>query len=163
MQKRARLASTLGLGGLIAVAVTTAAFAQADTGPPRWAANLVRKQLVILHGIPAPYGEMQDRTPDTFQKIRQGQIIFDERCSSCHGWTGHGGGPEAFALVPAPADLAWLSGPPKQRSKPYMYWAIAEGGSQFESDMPAYKQHLTDQEIWAVIAYVSAGMPRATP
>lgn len=163
MRRPAKLRSMVGLSAMVATALATAAFAQADTGPPRWAASLMRKQLVILYGVPAPYGEMQDRIPDTFQKIRQGQIIFDERCSTCHGWTGHGGGPEALALVPAPADLAWLSGPPKQRSKPYMYWAIADGGSQFESDMPAYKQHLSDQEIWAVIAYVSAGMPRATP
>lgn len=163
MQRAVRLSLIATSGAMVAAAVATLALAQADTGPPRWAANLVRKQLVILHGIPAPYGDLQDRSPDTIQKIRQGQVIFDQRCSLCHGWTGHGAGPEAFALVPAPADLAWLSGPPKQRSRAYMYWAIAEGGSQFESDMPAYKNYLSEQEIWAVTAYVSAGMPRATP
>ena len=41
---------------LLAAAIITvpiaAAFAQSDEGPPRWAANIVRKQQVIMHGIP---------------------------------------------------------------------------------------------------------------
>ncbi len=41
-----------------------------------------------------------------------------------------------------------------------MYWTIAEGGRQFDSDMPAFKDRLSKQDIWAVIAYVRAGLPR---
>ena len=32
-----------------------AAAAQSDQGPPRWAANIVRKQHVIMHGVPRAY------------------------------------------------------------------------------------------------------------
>ncbi|MBW0006871.1 MAG: c-type cytochrome, partial [Sphingomonas sp.] len=84
-------------------------------------------------------------------------------CTPCHGWTGQGGGPEAFALVPAPADLEWLAGAPKDKAEPYMYWSIAEGGRQFESEMPAFKDRMAKKDIWALIAYVRAGLPRATP
>lgn len=90
-------------------------------------------------------------------------MLFDQHCSACHGWSGHGSGPAAFALVPAPADLAWLSGPPKMKAKAYMYWATAEGGSEFQSDMPAYKSVLAPNDVWAIISYVSEGMPRASP
>jgi mono/diheme cytochrome c family protein len=76
---------------------------------------------------------------------------------------GHGGGPDAFALVPAPADLAWLSGSAKRSAQPYAYWAIAEGGADFQSDMPAFKKRLPSKDIWAVIAYIQAGMPHASP
>ena len=31
----------------------TASAAQPDEGPPRWAANIARKQQVIMHGLPA--------------------------------------------------------------------------------------------------------------
>jgi mono/diheme cytochrome c family protein len=89
--------------------------------------------------------------------------VFDRQCSSCHGWTGQGTGPEAFALVPAPADLEWLARTPKTKADPYMYWAIAEGGREFESDMPAFKRTLSKRDIWAVIAYIRAGLPRKTP
>jgi|SRR6476661_8653461 len=133
---------------------------QSDQGPPRWAANIARKQFVIMSGIPAPYTAARDPAPDTIEKVRRGRMLFDNNCTSCHGWTGNGGGPEAFALVPAPADLEWLTRSPKERSEAYMNWTIAEGGRQFDSDMPAFKERLSKEDIWAVIAYIRAGMPR---
>lgn len=137
--------------------------AQSDEGPPRWAANIARKQYVIVHGVPAPYTAARDPTPDNEAKLRRGRWLFDAHCTACHGWTGQGAGPEAFALVPAPADLEWLARTPKDRSEPYMYWSIAAGGEQFESDMPAFKDRLSKQDTWAVIAYIRAGLPRASP
>ena len=137
--------------------------AQSDEGPPRWAANIARKQLVIMHGVPSPYSAVRDPLPDTSAKLRRGRDLFDRHCAACHGWAGQGGGPEAFALVPAPADLEWLARTPKSRSGPYIYWSIAEGGQAFESDMPAFKERLSKNEIWAVTAYIRAGLPRRTP
>lgn len=140
-----------------------ASAAQPDEGPPRWAANIARKQYVIMYGIPRPYAAFRDPTPAAPAKLRRGAIVFDRQCSSCHGWTGQGTGPEAFALVPAPADLEWLARTPRARSEPYMYWSIAEGGRQFESDMPAFRRRLSKSDTWAVIAYVRAGLPRKSP
>jgi len=140
-----------------------AAAGQPDEGPPRWAANIARKQHVIMHGIPAPYAAARDPVPDTPAKLRRGRMLFDSHCTACHGWTGQGSGPEAFALVPAPADLEWLARTPKNRTEPYMSWSIAEGGRQFDSDMPAFKGKLAKKDMWAIIAYVRAGLPRSSP
>ncbi len=137
--------------------------AQPDEGAPRWAANLVRKQQVIMHGVPRPYTTMHDSLPDTRAKLQQGKRIFERNCSSCHGWNGQGTGPDAFAQVPAPADLEWLARSPKVRAQPYMYWTIAEGGQAFDSGMPQWKGQLSKKDIWAVIAYIRAGMPRSSP
>ena len=71
--------------------------------------------------------------------------------------------PEGFFLAPAPADLAWLAGAPKDKADPYIYWSIAEGGQAFASEMPAFKQTLSRQEIWALATYLRAGMPYASP
>lgn len=145
-------------------AVPIAALAiPADEGPPRWAANVVRKQNVIMHGVPRPYAALRDPTPDTDAKLRRGAVVFDRHCSACHGWSGQGTGPEAFALVPAPADLEWLARTPKIRSEPYIYWAIAEGGKPVDSDMPPFKDTLPKKDIWSVIAYIRSGMPRRSP
>lgn len=151
---------------LIAVAglpIAAAAAAQSDEGPPRWAANIARKQHVIMSGIPRPYSAARDPLPDTAAKQRRGAAVFDRHCAACHGWTGQGSGPEAFALVPAPADLEWLARTPKSRSEPYMYWTIAEGGQSFDSDMPAFKRTLSKRDIWSAIAYIRAGFPRRSP
>jgi len=141
----------------------TAALGQSDEGPPRWAANIVRKQQVIMHGVPRPYAAMRDPLPDTKAKLERGQAIFDRHCAACHGWTGQGTGPEAFAQVPAPADLEWLARTPKNRSESYMYWTVAEGGQSVESEMPDFKRTLPKKDIWAVIAYIRAGLPRRSP
>ena len=148
---------------MIGLPLVGLAAGQPDEGPPRWAANIARKQQVIMHGLPPAYRNSRDPRPDTAAKLRRGRMLFDAHCTSCHGWTGEGTGPEAFAQVPAPADLEWLARTPKQRAEPYMYWTVAEGGRQFESGMPAFKDRLARKDIWAVIAYVRAGLPRRTP
>ena len=116
-----------------------------------------------LYGVPAPYGALRDPTPDSDAKLRRGAAIFDRQCSSCHGWSGRGTGPEGFFLVPAPADLAWLARTPKDKADPYIYWSVAEGGPAFESEMPAFKHSLSEQDIWSVTAYLRSGMPYANP
>lgn len=129
----------------------------------RWKANIARHQLVVMYGVPAPYDAVRDPTPDAEQKLRRGAAIFDRQCSSCHGWSGRGTGPEGFFLVPAPADLAWLAQKPKDKADPYIYWSVAEGGQAFESEMPSFKHSLSQSDIWSVTAYLRAGMPYANP
>lgn len=152
---------------ILAIAIASipvaAAVGQSDQDLPRWMANMARKQHVIMHGIPSPYQIARDPRPDTEAKLWRGREVFDRHCASCHGWSGEGNGPEAFALVPAPADLEWLARTPKDRSQAYIYWSIAEGGRQFDSEMPAYKGALPKEDIWAVAAYLRAGMPHASP
>ena len=147
----------------IASVPMAAAIGQSDMDRPRWMANLARHQKVIMYGVPDPYDAIRDPTPDTPAKLRRGATVFDQHCASCHGWSGEGSGPEGFFLVPAPADLAWLNGAPRVESGSYLYWTIAEGGKAFESEMPAFKRTLSKEEIWAVTAYIRAGMPHASP
>lgn len=148
---------------VIAASSFAVAAAQSDMDRPRWMANMARHQKVILYGIPAPYSAVRDPVADTPAKLRRGAAVFDQHCASCHGWSGQGTGPEGFLLVPAPADLEWLARAPKNRSDPYLYWSIAEGGKAFNSEMPAFKQTLSKQDIWSVTAYLRAGMAHASP
>lgn len=143
-----------------AFALAGAALAQSDIGPPRWMANIARHQQVMLQGVPKPYTSVRDPSPDSPAKLRQGAFLFDHNCAACHGIGGRGGGPEAFALVPQPADLEWLAHSPADKAQPYMYWSIAEGGEAFGSEMPAYKHSLQDRDIWAIVAYIRAGYPQ---
>lgn len=154
----ARYALIIALTGLPLVAAAGAA-AQSDQGAPRWMANIARKQHVIMHGVPAPYNTVRDQLPDTTSKLRRGGALFERHCAACHGWSGQGTGPDAFGLVPTPADLEWLARTPKGKSDPYIFWSIAEGGRSFGSDMPAFKGALSKRDIWSVTAYLRAGMP----
>lgn len=149
------IAAAIGLS-----AIAGAALAQSETDPPHWMANMSRHHQVIMNGVPRPYAKARDPSPLTPAKLRRGAFVFDRHCAACHGGSGQGTGPDAFALVPAPADLEWLARTPKRTSEPYMYWSIAEGGKSFGSEMPGYRQTLSKNDIWSVIAYIRAGFPR---
>ena len=41
----------------------------------------------------------------------------------------------------------------------YLLWAISDGGKQFDTAMPAYKDKLSRDEIWRLIAYMRKGFP----
>lgn len=148
---------------VLALSTFAVAATQSEMDRPRWMANMARHQRVIMHGVPAPYVAVRDPLPNTSAKLRRGAAIFDQHCASCHGWSGQGSGPEGLFLVPAPADLEWLGRQPKDRSDPYIYWSIAEGGKPFDSEMPAFKRTLSKRDIWSVTAYLRAGMPHASP
>lgn len=154
-----RIALAVAVIGLPLVA----AAAQSDLEPPRWMANIARKQQVVMHGVPRPYAGLRDPSPDTPAKLQRGRAVFDRECAACHGWSGQGTGPDSFGMVPAPADLEWLARTPESRAEPYIYWSIAEGGQSFGSEMPAYRKSLSKKDIWAVTAWLRAGMPLRSP
>jgi mono/diheme cytochrome c family protein len=41
----------------------------------------------------------------------------------------------------------------------YLLWAISEGGKSFGTNMPAFKDALTEEQIWQIITYMRAGFP----
>jgi mono/diheme cytochrome c family protein len=82
-----------------------------------------------------------------------GAEIFETHCTSCHGDDGMGDGPAGSALNPAPAPIAHTS---QMMSDDYLFWRTNNGGAEFSSAMPAWKDVLSDYEIWSVIAYIRA-------
>ena len=88
----------------------------------------------------------------------QGKIVYDKRCSQCHGDTGAADGPGAETMLPRPRifadNIAY-----KFRSTPTgalptdqdLYRVIMEGIKG--SSMPGFPI-LNDQEVWDVIAYI---------
>lgn len=91
--------------------------------------------------------------------VREGETIYQRDCSICHGSGGHGDGPQAKSLDPAPSDLQNLSG---RRADPgYWFFRIKEGGkaeplARRRSAMPGWGDHMSDEEIWRVVAYLEA-------
>ncbi len=65
-------------------------------------------------------------------------------------------------LLPSPALLALLMNR-RISIDEYLLWSIAEGGTQFETAMPAFKGVLTREEIWKIIVFMRAGFAAETP
>jgi mono/diheme cytochrome c family protein len=89
--------------------------------------------------------------------IARGKEIYGTRCAVCHGDAGDGKGPAGVALPLKPPDLR----DPKmigEMAGNYWFWRISEGGAvepfqSLGSTMPAWKNDLSVEDRWAVIAY----------
>jgi mono/diheme cytochrome c family protein len=101
---------------------------------------------------------MRNPLPKTPETIRAGGALYGERCAGCHDPSGTGHGDAGLALYPSPALLADLIRMP-QAVDEYLLWAISEGGARFGTRMPAFKDALSQDQIWQIIAYMRAGFP----
>ena len=119
----------------------------------------MRRHWTFMHeGVPRAYESARSTVANTDAVIAAGGKLYAEHCASCHGTSGLGDGAAGKSLTPSPALLAYLIQRPISVD-PYLLWSIAEGGKAFETGMPAFKDVLSREEIWKVIAYMRAGFP----
>jgi mono/diheme cytochrome c family protein len=124
--------------------------------------SMPRHHLVMAQGVPAPYASMTNPLPGNRASVERGASIYAQRCVTCHGVYGHGDGEAGRNLTPPPGNLAWLSQIGLGRQVAYLYWTVAEGGVPLGSGMPAFKDALSAEEIWAVIAYIQDRLPQSS-
>ncbi len=126
---------------------------RSESGP------MPRHYIVALWGVPAPYAGMSNPLRRRKEMFDRGQAIYTQYCAVCHGDNGVGNGLAGRGLSPPPGNLVWLSDVPEKQWDEFMYWTIAEGGTALGTSMPPYKQILTQDEIWAVTAYIQENIP----
>lgn len=114
----------------------------------------------MMSGIPPTYAALNNPLPRTPQTVERGRVVYEKNCASCHGATGAGDGVAGHSLSPPPGNLAWLAQMPMVQWDPFMFWTVAEGGTQFGSAMPAFKDSLPKDDVWAVIGYIQARLPQ---
>ena len=77
----------------------------------------------------------------------RGQALFLDRCQSCHGPQGHGGGPVGKFFPPAP-DLSYPV--IVKRSDGYLYATIGLGGKS----MPPMGEGLDERDRWDLVRFI---------
>lgn len=118
--------------------------------------GMPRHQFYMQEGLPAAYAGKTDPKPVTAEVLAEGRKLYAANCAACHGADGRGDGPMAKSLDPAPRDLAFSASRPPLGDD-FFYWTIAEGGAQFGSAMPAFKDTLKPAQIWAIVAALRSG------
>lgn len=100
----------------------------------------------------------------TSDAVTRGEALYQTNCLSCHGAAGQGDGPLSAGMFPKPADFSAAH----TRVHPDgQLFAWIENGKP-GTDMPAFGEVLTDEQIWQVIDYIQVefqGKPlvEATP
>lgn len=123
--------------------------------------RLLRHTTFMQYGVPKNYEGAKSTESTGPQTLAAGHKLYAEHCAACHGKDGMGSGEPGRAVSPSPALLAYMIRRPISVDE-YLLWAITEGGKQFESEMPAFMDKLSRDDIWRVIAYMRAGFPDAT-
>jgi len=117
-----------------------------------------RHRKFMAAGVPLEYRGSKNPYPQATMIIDGGGRLYEQHCASCHGARGSGNGEAGRDLTPPPAFLAYLIKRPEAVDQ-YLLWTVSEGGAEFDSDMPAFKDTLTDQQIWRIVTYMRADFP----
>ncbi len=125
---------------------------------PEQRQRMLRFSTFVNGGIPQDYLNVENTVGYTVRAIAEGGPLYKTHCQSCHGVTGLGNGDLAYALKPSPALLAYMVQQPVAVDH-YLLWSIAEGGKQFGTAMPAFKNRLSQEQIFQIVAYLRAGFP----
>ena len=123
-------------------------------------ARMFRHATFLNIGVPEAYDGARSTVKSTPDVIAEGRKLYRAQCASCHGSRGRGDGDAGNTLSPSPAVLSYMITRPISVDT-YLLWSISDGGAQFESNMPAFKDTLTREEIWKIIAYMRSGFPDA--
>jgi copper transport protein len=107
----------------------------------------------IRTGVPLDVANIRDPIPPDERSLAIGREVYTTYCESCHGDTGRGDGPAGLRLVPRPADLRLHTAPGVHSDGALFYW-VSYGFAG--TAMPAWRDKLTDEEIWSVINYARA-------
>lgn len=99
--------------------------------------------------------KMKNPVPSDEASITEGRKLYLRHCASCHGQTGKGDGSMALAGG-TPSNLVdetWDHG----SSDGEIFVVIRDGVS---SDMEAYKDKLTEKQIWQVVNFIRSLNPQ---
>jgi mono/diheme cytochrome c family protein len=122
---------------------------------PRAEARAMHEHAVV----PPEYADV--KAPQTLwtdpAALARGRSIYAAKCAACHGDQGAGDGPAAAGLAlkpPSFRDAAMVA----EMTDAYWFWRVSEGAraepyASKNSTMPAYKDDLSADDRWAVIAY----------
>lgn len=86
-----------------------------------------------------------------------GLAQYREHCVRCHGAPGVAPEPYALGMTPTPANLAHTA---RVWTPAELYWTVKYGLKM--TGMPAWAFRLTDDEIWAIVAFLRV-MPALSP
>lgn len=84
----------------------------------------------------------------TTDHLKQGEKLYFNACSSCHGYTGKGNGPAAETLNPKPADHT--SEKVQMQTDGALFYKISTGRGK----MQPYYSTLSAKQRWQLILYI---------
>jgi mono/diheme cytochrome c family protein len=101
--------------------------------------------------LPPNAAETKNPLPVDDKLLAAGRKVFEEKCQKCHGPKGLGDGPDAD---PDFAEEMNLTNPKRAERNPdgVVFHKVMNG--RRKPKMPTFKEELSTNQIWTVVAYV---------
>ena len=103
--------------------------------------------------IPPEAKELKSPLTVDAKVLAGGKAIFKDKCQKCHGPNGLGDGPDAD---PDAAEEMDLTNPKRAERNPdgVVFYKVMNG--RRKPKMPAFKEELSEEQVWTVIAYAQS-------
>lgn len=140
------LAAATGGAAFVLSGIYDVSATEQHTQPVYWLLNETMRRSVKRRSADIDVPPLDDPA-----LIGRGVALYREHCVQCHGAPGVA--PESFALgmTPLPANLALTAREWKDPAD--LYWTIKHGIKM--SGMPAWSFRLSEDDMWAVVAFVN--------
>lgn len=117
---------------------------------------------MVLAGCGSPGAD-----PTNVQQVAQGETLYKSHCAACHGLNleGQPNWRERLPNGRLPAPPHDATGHTWEHSDRALFEVTKFGfaskaGASYQTDMRAFKEELTDEQIWAVISYIKSRWPQ---
>lgn len=140
----ALLLAALAGGAVVYAGIYNVAALKQHTAPVYWLLEYAMRRAVKVRADEIEAPNLADAG-----RIRNGFLLYRDRCQQCHGAPGVAPEALAFGLTPAPANLV---GTAREWPASDIYWVVRNGIKM--SGMPAWEYRLSDSEIWDIVAFV---------
>jgi mono/diheme cytochrome c family protein len=106
--------------------------------------------------------------PDDARQVARGKVVYGQHCASCHGarLEGQPTWKERLPTGRMPAPPHDASGHTWHHPDAILFGMTKYGlipgkyaPPNYQSDMPGFEKTLSDQDIWAVLAYIKSSWP----
>ncbi len=129
------------------------------------AAAFVALVVALIGAVVTEPSEVGRADPNDAQQVALGKIAYDQNCAVCHGGALQGEpnwrSPRRDGTLPAPPHDE--SGHTWHHADQLLFEITKNGGAAYspKSRMPGFGEILSDDEIWAVLAYIKSTWPPA--
>lgn len=135
--------------------------------------GLLAATFAFLIGAIAVALYQEERTlanPHDARQVSRGNVVYAQHCAACHGakLEGQPNWQEKLPTGRMPAPPHDASGHTWHHPDSVLFGITQYGlvpgkyaPPSYQSDMPAFSGQLTDEEIWAVLAYIKSTWPEA--
>jgi len=157
--------AALVLGALLAALVTALVGAfVAFSGAYNVAADVAHTQPVFslleftkVQSVRRRARTIAERPLDSPALVSRGAACYVQHCAACHGAPGRAAQAAGLAMQPLPGPLVASADQWRQRE---LVWIVRHGLRM--SGMPAWRERLADDDIWAITAFLLA-LPALSP